>query len=99
MPQPYSALVGDWTKITNSACSRKYPAAIQFQENGRYFARNDPGAGFLIWDIGTYALAGAGELAISLANDAVATYPYTVAGEVLSFTDADGCTFEYRRTS
>lgn len=99
MPRQTAQLAGSWAKITDSACSRMYPAAVEFQRDGSYVAQNSPSAGFLIWDVGAYAPDGTTHVRISLANDAVISYQYAIANNILTFIDPDGCKFQYRRVA
>lgn len=92
------ALVGTWEKVTRSPCSAVYPDELELRSNGRYVGRKHEGAReHPIWDIGTYEVVDEGLVAISTANDAVRRYAFSLAGEVLTFEDRDGCRFQYRR--
>lgn len=97
MPTQNQQLIGTWEKVTDSACSRMYPSQLRFLEDGQYDAQNDPSSSFMIWDVGTYAIADSRQVQISLANDAAITYGFSVENDVLTFEDPDGCEFEYRR--
>jgi hypothetical protein len=97
VPELMLQIVGDWEKATGSNCSEKYPDRIQFQEGGLYFAQNDPPGRFTIWDVGTYEVVGQKAIKISLANDAIIPYEFSVSVELLTFRDSDGCEFEYRK--
>ena len=97
MPIQTPQLVGDWEKITTSQCSQMYPERIQFRANGLYFAQNDPSSGFIVWDVGEYAMVSAQQVKISLANDAVAAYKFAILNDVLTFIDPDGCAYSYRQ--
>ncbi len=97
MPTPIQKIVGNWEKITDSACSRPYPDGIRFQENGSYLGTKDPPGTYTHWDVGTYDFVGPGRIEISLANDAIVGYSYAILNDVLRFVDPDGCEFDYRR--
>ncbi|MGQ0541657.1 MAG: hypothetical protein ACT4O9_07395 [Blastocatellia bacterium] len=96
MPKLRQQLVGNWEKITDSECSRKYPDNIMFQENKLYFTQSDPGK-FTYWDVGTYEITPAKNVKLSTANDAVIAYKFTISKNILTFVDPDGCEFKYRR--
>jgi hypothetical protein len=97
MPNPIADLIGNWEKITRSNCSEKYPSWIQFQNYGLYIAKNDPAGGSIIWDTGTYQIIGPREIDISLANDAIVTYRFSIEDGVLILRDTEGCEFKYRK--
>ena len=99
MPTPTPRLVGSWEQTTPSECSQLYPDTIEFQENGIYTGHKEPPGTFTLWDAGEYEITGLGKVSISLANDAVVTYEFTIEDDVLSFVDADGCEFSYQRLS
>lgn len=97
MPTATEKLVGNWEKITDSTCSQTYPDTIQFQERGFYFGQNEPPGTFTQWDVGTFEVVGPDQIEISTANDAIVTYKFSMAEDVLAFTDPDGCEYKYRR--
>lgn len=90
-------LIGNWEKTARTGCSEKYPSGIQFQKDGLYIARNDPSGKFIVWDMGTYRIVSPGKINISLANDAIVSYQFSVSVGVLTFKDAEGCEFSYRK--
>jgi hypothetical protein len=92
-----SALIGTWTRVTSSDCSRQYPATIRFEERGVYFAQPEAPGGFATWDSGSFTVSSASQVAISTANDAIITYQYALGASTITFVDPDGCRFEYRR--
>ncbi len=94
-----STIIGNWERLDHTACSDIYPDSVLFREDGLYFARKDPAGSFSLWDVGTFEIVGSGEMKISLANDAVAKYGFSLSGDLLTFTDETGCTFTFRRTS
>ena len=53
---PATALQGRWER-TDPGPDDLFPAAIDFKE-GTYLASKAPGQGFIVWDAGTYAVAG-----------------------------------------
>jgi hypothetical protein len=89
-------LTGAWTKISKERCAEQYPDQLEFGSGGLYFGRKD-GGGFTQWDAGTWQFDGAEQVKISTANDAIVPYTVNFSGEVLSFTDPEGCTIRYRR--
>lgn len=99
MPNIIQELIGNWEKTTRSSCCEKYPIQVQFQENGLYIAKNDPAGRFVIWDMGTYQMVGPSEINISLANDAIASYQFSISKGVLTFKDVEGCEFKYRKSN
>jgi hypothetical protein len=96
MAEKNSQLIGKWKKASISSCSNGYPDQIEFRDGGLYFTQNSPER-FSIWDVGTYHVAGPNEVRISLANDAILSYKFAVAEDVLTFFDADKCEFKYRK--
>jgi hypothetical protein len=92
-----SQLVGIWEKFTSSTCSQVYPDTLQFQENGLYFGQKDPPGTFSYWDVGTFEVLSPKQVKISTANDAIVAYDFSISQDVLTFKDADGCEFKYRR--
>lgn len=99
MPEPVTQLVGNWEKITHSACSEVYPDRIQFLEGESYFGHKDPPGTFTRWDVGTYEIASPRKIKISTANDAIITYQFDMTDGVLAFIDPEGCEFKYRRVA
>ena len=106
MPSPHSGeimgqgtipLIGSWQKVTNSQCSQMYPDRLEFQESGLYVGDQDAPGTFTHWDAGTYELVSPAQIRISTANDAMVTYSFAIANDVLSFVDPANCEFEYRR--
>ena len=53
---------------------------------------------FTWWGAGTWRVNSPGQLALSVANDEVITYRYTLTDDVLKITDPQGCTVAYRRS-
>ena len=97
MPTQTPQLVGNWEKTTSSTCSQVYPDTIQFQEGGLYFGHKDPPGTFTQWDVGTFEVVGPKQIKISIANDAIVTYEFSISNDILKFVDSDGCEFTYRR--
>lgn len=93
-----SRLVGAWQRSSAAPCAAQYPAHWQVEANGLYSGQTEPPGEFTLWDSGTWRVKAPGELALSVANDEVIPYRYTLAGDVLSITDAQGCRFDYRRS-
>lgn len=73
------------------------PAEIEFQ-GGVYRGHKGPDQRFIAWDAGTFDL-GEGELAISLANDAIASYPLELTDDSFTVVDARGNQTTYRRAT
>lgn len=99
MPIQTPQLVGNWEKSTSSTCSEVYPDGIQFQEGGLYFGHKNPPGTFTQWDVGTFEVVSPEQIKISLANDAIVTYEFSILNDVLKFVDPDGCEFNYQRVS
>jgi hypothetical protein len=97
MPEPVASLVGNWQKITHSACSEMYPDRIRFLEGKSYSGHKALPGTFTQWDVGTYEVADPGQVKISTANDAIITYQFDISDGVLAFRDPDGCEFKYRK--
>ena len=99
MPTQTPQLVGNWEKITRSTCSQVYPDTIQFQKGGLYFGQKDPPGTFTQWDAGTFEVVSSKQIKISIANDAIIIYGFSILNDVLTFIDPDGCEYSYRRVS
>lgn len=96
MSEQTPQLVGNWEKITVSACSQVYPDSIQFQKGGLYYGQKEPPGTFTQWDVGTYVVVDPKHIKISTANDAIVTYKFSILNDVLTFVDPDKCDFQYR---
>ncbi len=94
---PVSPLIGTWVRIDPATCGSIYPDAIRFEASGLYFGRKEPPGSFTLWDAGTFEVVGGRSIKISTANDAIIAYGYAIEDDVLSFSDAQGCRFSYRR--
>lgn len=90
-------LAGKWRKISSGQCDQKYPLEIEFFEGRRYLAKKGPEQGFIWWDAGTYEAVGGQQVKISAANDAQILYKSSISEDVLTFTDEEGCEFQYQR--
>jgi hypothetical protein len=89
---------GTWTKIDSAECDRQYPEEIEFRD-ATYLARKGPGQSFVIWDAGGYEVVGPEEVKIEIATDEQVRYRFSLAGDMLTFRDREGCEFHYRRSS
>ncbi|MFF4568328.1 hypothetical protein [Streptomyces sp. NPDC001410] len=89
-------LVGRWEKVSSTDCDRLYPRVLEFFE-GTYRAAKGPGQAFICWDAGIWRTDTPGTVHITTATDELARYTYTLCDDVLTFRDADGCEFSYRR--
>ena len=93
------ALAGSWQKTGGGPCSAPYPDELDLLADGRYRGRKPEGAReHPIWDVGSYEIVGTGRVVISTSYDARPTYEFSLAGDILTFVDEQGCRFEYRRT-
>ncbi len=97
MAEQHPQLVGNWKKISRSACDELYPDGIRFQENGLYFGHKNPPGTFTQWDVGTYEIVGPDRINISTANDAIVTYELVISNDTLTFVDPADCQFRYRK--
>jgi hypothetical protein len=92
-------LAGKWTKVGGDPGSSGYPDELELLPGGRYVGRMRPGARqHPHWDVGTYEHLEDGRLGISMANDALGRYAYTLDSEQLTLIDEMGSTVAYRRT-
>lgn len=93
------ALKGQWEKTSPSRCAEQYPDRLEFRDGGLYFGHKDPAGTFTQWDVGTWEMAGSNQIKLSTANDAVISYEWSLSGDLLTFKDAEGCEFQYRKRS
>jgi hypothetical protein len=101
------ALEGRWRRTTEPDVSRvvvdttfghdprMFPGEIEFTGT-RYAARKAPGQGFIVWDVGTFTLAG-DVLTMTLANDATASYSVEVDRDDLTITGEIDYPIRYHR--
>jgi hypothetical protein len=95
----HDQLAGKWTKAGGDPGSSGYPDELELLPGGRYVGRMRPGAReHPRWDVGTYQRLEDGRLGISMANDAVGRYAFTLDGHQLTLIDETGRTVAYRRT-
>jgi hypothetical protein len=90
------AFLGRWSRIPGGEGGELYPDQLEFREHGLYSGAKDPGE-FTLWDLGTYQVVGPSRVRISTATDKQIDYDFVVAGDQLTFTDAEGVVFAYRR--
>jgi hypothetical protein len=95
-------ILGNWLKIHQTECSWRYPARLEFRENGVYLVHleeDDTAKEHPIWDGGEYEIISEGKIKISTANDAKLIYNFSVTesegGRILIFLDSQGCKFQY----
>jgi hypothetical protein len=74
-----------------------YPESIEFLADGTYRGAGGKPGSFTLWDVGSYEPSGLSAVRISTANDAVVSYRFSIAKDLLSFEDTAGCRFRYRR--
>ena len=96
MAEKLSQIIGTWKKESISKCSESYPDRIEFQKGGLFYTQN-LSERFTIWDVGTYRVTDPKAVKISLANDAIVSYEFSIAEDLLTFFDAEKCEFKYRR--
>ncbi|MBX3121314.1 MAG: hypothetical protein KF806_09860 [Nitrospira sp.] len=99
MPQSLAPhdLFGRWEKLQHPPCAQRYPDTLEFRERGLYVGRSEPPGTFSLWDTGTFELLDPQHLRLSTANDALVTYDVSWQQDRLTFVDADGCEFAYRK--
>jgi hypothetical protein len=93
----HMTLVGKWQKRSTTECSKTYPDNVEFFERGTYVGQKQSRGSFTLWDAGEYQVLSANQVKISIATDAIKTYQYSIARDVLTFVDPDGCELQYRR--
>ena len=99
MSTPTQQLVGNWEKLSRSKCSQIYPDKIQFQETGLYFGQMEKHGMFSQWDVGSFEVVSSNKIKISIANDAIITYEFSIQKDILTFIDQDGCEYKYCKLS
>jgi hypothetical protein len=92
-------LTGKWKKISSGDCDKLYPDEIEFHEHPRFLGKKGPGQNFILWDAGGYAITDSDRVQIQIATDEQVPYQFSLSGDVLTFTDRDGCEFKYQRLS
>jgi hypothetical protein len=93
-----SPLAGRWSRETTDPCAEGYPAEITFATGTSYLGARAADQGMVVWDAGTYRLEDDGRtLVVSTSSDELVSYPVQLAGDAMSFVDADGCAVTYRR--
>ena len=97
MPVDALQLIGNWEKLTDSACSRVYPKYIEFREAGLYSGTGAEPGDVPGWDAGTWEIAGPGKITVSTINDTLIAYDFSVSDDILTFEDGNKCRFQYRR--
>ena len=91
-------LVGTWQRSGSEACAARYAASVHIEANGLYSGEPEHAGDFTWWDAGTWRVKSPGQLALSVANDEVITYRYTLTDDLLEITDPQGCTVAFRRS-
>jgi hypothetical protein len=91
-------ILGNWIKIDHTECSRRYPARLEFRENGVYLVyleEKDTPRERPLWDGGEYEILSESQIKISTANDAKLIYNFSVSesegGKTLAFLETQGC--------
>lgn len=90
-------LVGKWEKTSSSECDARYPERIEFFDRPRFLGEKGPGQSFIVWDAGGYQVLDKNQVKIQIATDEQVPYQFSVVGNILTFTDSEGCQFSYRR--
>jgi hypothetical protein len=89
-------LRGTWRKVSSKDCDRQYPDEIEFRD-ATYLGRKGAGQGFIVWDAGGFQVVAPDEVKIEIATDEQVPYRFSLEGDVVTFRDAEGCEFSYRR--
>ena len=89
--------IGQWERVTFSPCSQIYPTQLEFYEDGLYSGTGAQPGSSPGWDVGTYDIVSSSQVKISVVNDAVLTYEYAIADDMLSFVDPESCQFQYQK--
>jgi len=90
-------ITGQWKKITDDDCSKKYPETIKYDTNGIYRAdASSTSRVHPLWDVGTYEIKG-DTINMSTSNDAIIRYPIVFKDGILTFRDPDGCVIKYQQ--
>lgn len=92
-----ATLIGEWHRITQSACSARYPAVIRFEAKGLFRAEPDQPGAFSVWDVGRYSFDAPAQLRLSTANDAEVVYRFTGDARHFSVIAPDGCELAFER--
>lgn len=92
-----NSFLGAWRKLSHDACAARYPVQLRFDANGLYAGEAELAGEFTWWDRGTWQLTKAGELALSVATDAVEHYSFQLDAQALTITDTQGCRVRYER--
>ncbi|SAL79178.1 hypothetical protein AWB71_05844 [Caballeronia peredens] len=99
MQNDHARLAGLWRKQGEPPCAAQYPARLRIEPGGLYFGETDPPGVFTWWDGGTWRVTSPGRLALSVANDAVIEYAFTLNEDHFIITDGAGCEVVYERAS
>ncbi|MEV0371793.1 hypothetical protein AB0I10_18505 [Streptomyces sp. NPDC050636] len=91
-----STLIGRWEKLADGECDRLYPGIVEFFE-ATYRGAKSADQGFIVWDAGIWREDAPGTVLITTAGDELVRYTFTLSDDVLTFRDAEGCEFSYRR--
>jgi hypothetical protein len=87
---------GNWRKISSQLCDQPYPDELEFQE-ATYLGRKGAEQRFVLWDAGIYEIVEPDQVRISIATDELVLYRFSLTDDLLTFEDAKGCAFGYRR--
>ena len=91
--------IGVWNKVTNSPCSKSYPAVLEFRAAGLYLGKGMESGPSPGWDSGTWRLVDMTKIMISTANDAIISYNFSIVNGELIFVDLAGCEFRYKKVT
>ena len=90
-------IIGTWKKTSKNDCGGKYPATIEFKQNGLYQAEAAENATIHpVWDTGTYKIVKT-KINISTSNDAIVAYEFTLQEKALFIKDPEGCSIKFQR--
>jgi len=91
-------LIGTWRKVDTLECAEGYPEIMAFSA-GTYRGTRGGRQGFVCWDAGMYRVEDGRRIVLSVATDALVSYDVRREGDVLEFTDPEGCRLSYQRIS
>jgi len=75
----------------SASCDLFYPDSMEFFKDGTYSGQ----LGY-IWGGGNYAVPDNGRIKLDTVGG-MSAYNFSISGNILTFTDDSGCTFQYQR--
>jgi len=74
------------------SCDLVYPDSIEFFKDGTYSGQFGS-----MWGGGNYAVLDNGRIKLDTMQGGISAYNFSISGNILTFTDDSGCTFQYQR--